>query len=188
MPSAVSHAIFATALGMGLPATGRSRGVLLIGAACSVLPDLDVIGFRLGIRYGDLLGHRGLTHSLPFAAAVALVVAALPLWARGALSRTTLGLYVFAATLSHGLLDAFTNGGLGIAFFAPFDRTRYFSPFRPIEVSPIGFAAFFTKEGLSVLPSEILWVWLPAAALACTLAILRWSAGPVASHPRIERS
>ena len=34
---------------------------------CSVVPDLDVIGFYFGIPYGDLWGHRGLTHSLPFA-------------------------------------------------------------------------------------------------------------------------
>src|SRR5579872_845956 len=50
--------------------------------------------------------------------------------------------YFFVVTASHGVLDAMTDGGLGIAFFAPFDNTRYFFPFRPIKVSPIGFSFF----------------------------------------------
>jgi hypothetical protein len=25
---------------------------------CSTLPDIDVVGFRFGIRYGDFCGHR----------------------------------------------------------------------------------------------------------------------------------
>jgi hypothetical protein len=41
--------------------------------------------------------------------------------------------YFFVVTASHGALDAMTDGGLGIAFFAPFDNTRYFFPFRPIK-------------------------------------------------------
>jgi len=32
-----------------------------------MLPDIDVIGFSFGIQYGDMFGHRGLTHSLCFA-------------------------------------------------------------------------------------------------------------------------
>ena len=44
-------------------------------ARCSALPDLDVIGFRFGIHYGDFWGHRGFTHSLVFAALLASVVA-----------------------------------------------------------------------------------------------------------------
>ena len=33
-------------------------------SAISLLPDADVIGFGLGIRYADEWGHRGATHSL----------------------------------------------------------------------------------------------------------------------------
>jgi inner membrane protein len=73
--------------------------------------------------------------------------------------------YFFAVTASHGLLDAVTNGGLGIAFFAPFDGTRYFLPWRPVEVSPIGLAAFFTARGLEVLKSEFVWIWIPASVI-----------------------
>jgi hypothetical protein len=40
--------------------------------ACSTIPDLDVMGFRFGIHHGDFWGHRGFTHSLAFAAVLAL--------------------------------------------------------------------------------------------------------------------
>jgi inner membrane protein len=53
------------------------------------------------------------------------------------------------------VLDAMTNGGLGVAFFAPFDTTRYFFPWRPITVSPIGVGSFFTHRGALVVLSEI---------------------------------
>jgi inner membrane protein len=50
---------------------------------------------------------------------------------------------------SHGILDAMTDGGLGVAFFSPFDDTRCFFPFRPIKVSPIGLSFF--SCGLDVM-------------------------------------
>lgn len=72
---------------------------------------------------------------------------------------------MFVITVSHGILDAMTNGGLGVAFFAPFDTQRYFFIWRPIQVSPLGVRRFFTWRGLGILSSEILWVWLPCLAL-----------------------
>ena len=33
-------------------------------SALSLLPDADVVGFALGVQYGDPWGHRGATHSL----------------------------------------------------------------------------------------------------------------------------
>ena len=42
-----------------------------IGVVCSILPDVDVVGFRLGIRYGDFWGNRGFIHSLLFAGVIA---------------------------------------------------------------------------------------------------------------------
>jgi inner membrane protein len=140
---------------------------------CSVAPDLDVIGFRFGIPYGDFLGHRGLTHSIPFAAAATGMAVAL-CFRKGirGMSRRSLWLYLFLAMASHGLLDALTNGGLGIALFAPFDNSRYFFPVRPIEVSPIGIKSFLRDGGLAVLASEVPWVWLPSLLLAA--AAIGW--------------
>jgi len=74
--------------------------------------------------------------------------------------------YLFLATASHGLLDAMTDGGLGVAFFSPFNNDRYFLPWRPIRVSPIGISRFFSDRGLEVLASELLWIWLPSVLLA----------------------
>jgi inner membrane protein len=58
-----------------------------------------------------------------------------------------------------------TDGGLGIAFFSPFDLQRYFLPWRPIHVSPIGVGRFFGARGLRILWSETVWVWLPVLAI-----------------------
>ena len=42
-------------------------------AILAVIPDLDVIGMRYGIPYGDMFGHRGFTHSLFFAVVLAWI-------------------------------------------------------------------------------------------------------------------
>jgi inner membrane protein len=106
-------------------------------SALSLLPDADVIGFPLGVHYGDPWGHRGATHSLIFAAAVAGALGAAARALRLSPLRTWTAATVVLA--SHGLLDTFTDGGLGCALLWPFDLTRYFAPWRPIPVAPIGF-------------------------------------------------
>jgi inner membrane protein len=163
MPTVMSHAVAGLAIASAFPAAPRR--IWLLAAACAVLPDLDVAGFGYGIRYDDLLGHRGLSHSLLFAAALAALLraAAFPRQMPGAPHVWTC---LLLATASHGVLDALTDGGLGIAFFAPFDDGRYFLPWRPIQVSPISVRHFLSERGLAVLRSELLWVVLPSAALA----------------------
>jgi inner membrane protein len=71
-----------------------------------------------------------------------------------------------------------TDGGLGVAFFAPFNNHRYFLPWRPIHVSPIGAGRFFTHRGVEVLQSELLWIWLPAALLALSGWLMRQRGAP----------
>jgi inner membrane protein len=144
------------------------------GALCSVIPDLDVIGFRFGVPYANFWGHRGFTHSLAFAALIAGAVTSV-VFRRGVpnLSQYSLALYLFLATASHGVLDAMTNGGLGVAFFSPFDNNRHFFPWRPILVSPIAMGRFFSTRGYLILQSELLWIWLPAGLLAGLALSLR---------------
>jgi inner membrane protein len=165
MPTIITHALAGAAIAQVLAPCPLRSEITWIAAACTMLPDIDVLGLGLGIPYGDLFGHRGFTHSLLFAAVVALCVTSL--LRNKAHLRDLLRVFVciFAATASHGILDALTNGGLGVAFFAPFDRTRYFFPVRPIMVSPIGVNAFLTPRGVSVLASEITWVWPPSIAV-----------------------
>ena len=174
LASLFSHAVAALSIGTAFYRPGRSKRVLAIGALCSVIPDLDVIGFHYGIRYGDFWGHRGFTHSLVFAALLAGTI--VTLGARRVapgLSRFPLWAYLFLATASHGLLDALTDGGLGVAFFSPFDNHRYFLPWTPIRVSPIGVGRFLSDRGLLVLQSELLWIWLPAALFAVGVWFIR---------------
>jgi len=172
--SAFSHAVAALSLGTCFYRPGVSKRVWLAGAVCSVIPDLDVVGFRFGIRYGDFWGHRGFTHSLVFAALFTAVVLFV-CFRRGApgLGRFPLTAYLFLATASHGVLDAMTNGGLGVAFFSPFDNTRYFLPWRPIRVSPLSVGRFFSPQGYLILKSELLWIWLPAVAFAALVLMPR---------------
>jgi inner membrane protein len=173
MPTVLTHAVAACGLGALFYRRGVPKGVWVLGAVCAALPDLDVAAFAFGIPYDHVLGHRGLSHSLAFAAALAAGLVAL-FFRRGVpgLGPGALGLYLFLATASHGLLDALTDGGLGVAFFAPFNNERFFFPFQPIEVSPIGLRRFLSRRGLSVLSSEMVWVWAPSIVLA--MAALGW--------------
>jgi len=165
-----SHAV----VGSTLVACGvRPRwGLAALGGALAMLPDLDVVGLKIGWGLDHPLGHRGLSHSLAAAAVLATVAtAAVRSWprrappaARDPLPATGwIWLLLFAATASHGVLDALTNGGRGVAFFAPFSTTRYHFPLRPIEVSPIGVREFFGARGVEVMASELAWIWLPSA-------------------------
>jgi inner membrane protein len=174
MASVLSHAVAALAIGACFYRPGTPKRVWITGALCSVIPDLDVIGFHFGIRYGDFWGHRGFTHSLFFAALLASLVLLIA-FRRGVpgLGRFVLWIYFFLATASHGLLDAMTDGGLGVAFFSPSNTTRYFLPWRPIRVSPIGISRFFSHRGLDVVQSELLWIWLPAAVLVFSAWLIR---------------
>lgn len=163
MPSLFTHAL--VGLGMSEIWAGSMMSwrfhALAMGLAAA--PDLDVLAFSFGIPYGSFFGHRGFFHSLAFALVAGLAIGAAtagwfgqPWW--------MLGLFFFAVIASHGLLDAFTNGGLGIALLSPFDTARYFFVWQPIQVSPLG-KAFFSVWGLRALASEVVWVWLPLAVV-----------------------
>jgi inner membrane protein len=89
------------------------------------------------------------------------------------IAMTGLFLYFFLCTASHGVLDAMTDGGLGVAFFSPFDTTRYFFSARPVLVSPIGISEFFSEYGARVLANEAVWIWLPSLALFLLLRAIQ---------------
>lgn len=174
MASAISHAVAAVGISACFYNSTVPKRVWVTGIVCAVLPDIDVIGFRLGIHYGDFWGHRGFTHSIAFAVllSTALLVTVFRERIPG-LSRFALWFYLFLVTASHGVLDAMTDGGLGVAFFSPFDNHRYFFPWTPIRVSPIGVSRFFSGRGLVVLQSEFVWIWLPTIVLVATAVVIR---------------
>lgn len=129
-----------------------SAGHMLFWSALSMLPDADVIGFPLGVRYADEWGHRGATHSLVFAAAVGIVAGLVAPRFHAPAFRTFLVATLVVA--SHSLLDTLTDGGLGCALFWPFDQTRYFARWRPIPVAPIGLG-YLSPYGLYVACTEL---------------------------------
>jgi inner membrane protein len=189
MASAFSHAVAAASLGAaGSPASRMPVRYWVTVAILGALPDLDVVIYPMGLNAPHVLGHRGITHSLAFAAVFAALVVRLVFrdrkW-RGAWPR--LWFVFFGALVSHAVLDALTNGGQGIAFFAPFSDARFHFPWQPIRVSPIGLTAFFSIDGLRVLQNELVRVWLPSAFVAVLAWYLRRPAAPIPAPSKTIR-
>jgi inner membrane protein len=171
MPTLLTHP--AVPLALGAVAGGDRIGgrLLIAGVIASVLPDADVLGFRLGVPYGSEFGHRGFSHSLFFAVLLAIAVVVAARFFRA--SRGTAAWFIGLSCASHGLLDMLTNGGKGVALFWPLSAERFFFPARVIEVSPLSAHRFFGPSGMAVLASELRWVWLPAAVIACAGILIR---------------
>lgn len=167
MTTLITHPLPALALGLALGSRVIPRRLLFAGVFFACLPDADMLAFKLGIAYADAFGHRGFSHSLLFAACCALFGALS--WRLYGCGPLKAGLWIGLATLSHSLLDALTDGGLGVAWLWPWSHERHFLPWRPIEVSPF-LHGFIVDGSLSprardVLASEAVWVWAPCLAL-----------------------
>lgn len=169
MPTIFTHAAVPALLGAAAGRQHISRRLLCAGIVAAMLPDADTLGFKLGIAYADTFGHRGAMHSLLFAFCTAVLAALL----HRHLRTTAMRAFVFVglAAASHPLLDMLTDGGLGVSLAWPLSSERYFFPWRPIHVSPIGMR-FFSMHSWPLIASELCWVWLPTAVLA--LAVWRW--------------
>jgi len=155
-----THPIIAVGLSPYLNFSEKRKQIIFIAAILTILPDIDVVGFRLGVPYLHLFGHRGFTHSIAFAAMISFVMT----WfivQNSNLKFKPIWLYFFLSTVSHGILDALTNGGYGIAFFSPFSNERFFFYSQPIEVSTLSIQRFFAGQGYKVIISELIWIWLP---------------------------
>jgi len=170
-----SHSLVGAALAPLAPRQIPKVPLLLALIALPAIPDLDVIAFSFGIPYAHPLGHRGFSHSLLAGLLMGYATAFLFVrWCRPfRLQWWGLGLLLGLASASHGVLDAFTDAGHGVAFFWPFDNSRYFFPFRPLPTSPIGIPAFFNGEAWPILASELRWIWLPTSAIWLLLQWLR---------------
>ena len=176
MASVFGHAMVAAAIGTSSNNLSKSVKFWILALICCTLPDVDVIMFRFGISYEHPFGHRGFTHSLTFAFLLSLFIKFtfyrnIPLNSKSGLQ---ILLLFFVLTSSHGLLDAMTNGGRGIAFFGPFENTRYFLPFRPIQVSPMSASTFFNTDwGYRVLQSELRWLGIPSMIFIILVTLIR---------------
>ncbi len=164
MASAFAHIVIPVVICIAVKDKTFNFRLFALAAILSVIPDADVIAFKFGIPYESPWGHRGFSHSILFAMSVAAFFMLFTKQLRA--SALVIFIVCFVSCLSHALLDAMTNGGLGVALYWPLDNDRYFLPFRPIQVSPIGVKAFFTERGLRVISSELVWVFLPGLLLS----------------------
>lgn len=169
MPTIFTHTAVPIAIGFGLGKDIVPPRLIAAGIVASVVPDLDVLAFKLNMAYSHDLGHRGASHSLAFAAVLGFIAALIAPWLRA--KRLNSFLFVLICAASHGLLDMLTDGGLGVALFWPFVTERYFFPWQVIEVSPLSLWQFLGLRGWRVVVSELLWVWLPAAVLFVLIAV-----------------
>jgi inner membrane protein len=188
MPTIFAHGAFGYTAAKLFRGAAVNSSLRLAAVTLAILPDADALLLPL-IPYGHPLGHRGFTHSLCFAAGCGIAAAFLLRRAEPSIPWLRLALFFALVTASHGFFDALTSGGLGVAFFAPFDNTRYFFPYRPIPVSPLAARALLTQRGLRVLGWELglFWTFAVAAALwqrqtawRCVLACLCVLAGVLA--------
>jgi len=148
MPSSIAHASVAILASPLLDARWRTPRVIGLTAAAAAATDLDAIGRPFG--YGDVAflgGHRALTHSLSAALVVAAIALALVARKAEPRDRLRVALFVFCVVASHGMLDAFTTYGDGVAILSPFTGFRWKSTWRPFDG----------------LWSEMLALWIPAA-------------------------
>jgi len=169
MASAFTHA-YVGLVGSRILSRRVPRRFYAAAVVLSILPDADAILHALGVPYQNPFGHRGFSHSLLFALVVSMFTA-LMVFQTGVARR---GFLLFLITASHGLLDAMSNGGLGVAFFWPFEDRRHFLPWQPIEVSPMSIRAFMSEWGVEVLVSEFFAVWVPLLFLFLSVAAVRW--------------
>ncbi|WP_298237427.1 metal-dependent hydrolase [uncultured Algibacter sp.] len=145
----------------------NSKWLLVAAIISSILPDIDVMTFHLGVPYEAPFGHRGFTHSILFA----ILWAFLLMVTFGKKHNGLWFVVILLSTLSHGILDAMTTGGRGVGFLIPFNNDRVFFPLRKIMVSPIEIKSFFSDWGLQVIFSEIKYILLPCILILTFLKI-----------------
>lgn len=186
MPSIITHAIIPISLRIVVGKKYIPGMLLFYACVASILPDIDVIAFKLGIPYEHQFGHRGLTHSIAFS--VFGGIFAMLIHGYLQCKKTVAFFVIFISMVSHPILDALTNGGLGVALFWPFSDERIFFPWQPIEVSPIGLKSFLSARGFSVIRSELVTIWLPCLLIAAVFAVIRASLArlPAARISRTE--
>ena len=173
MPTIISHGLAAYTLAKLSPVRWHAPWLLVVAVAVAILPDLDVVTFRLGIPYASPWGHRGFSHSIAFALLVALSLAGLLRHRLAALGVPWYwgAILFFICMISHALLDMITDATHGPALFAPFSNTRYLASFTPIPGSPLTLTRLLSERGLQVVIAEIVWIALPCA---CILALAHW--------------
>lgn len=165
MPTMMTHSIIGLIAAKILRVRKAPKRFLIASAICPAIPEIDRLANAFGLPYGHFFGHRGFFHSPFFALILSILVVLIFFHKSKAFHnrRRHLVAYFFLITVTHGLFDALTNGGPGVAFLSPFNNTRFFSPWRPIQVSPyFGLRTMFTDLGQQAIADEFAWILFPA--------------------------
>lgn len=178
MPTVVTHAIVAAGLyrfvaGPHDAANGARRWGIVAAAALAMLPDADVVGWNV-IARDSMLWHRGLTHSLAWAVVTGTATAwALRHRVRHHGGTAWLAVNFAACVATHGLLDAFTDGGSGVGFLLPFDDARMRFAIQPIPVAPITVDPT-NHRALYCIGVEAILLWPLAIAMGTAHRAMPW--------------
>lgn len=161
--ASIGHLAVGAALGaIYSRTTGSNPKVTIITfAALAVAPDLDLVTAALGVPPGTPLSHRGISHSFPFALAIAALVALL---ARAGGRAILAGLVTFGALASHGLLDTMGQQGGGPMLLWPVTTQGYEFLWRPIP-GVLTTSDYLTLQAVPTLAVETL-MFLPLILFA----------------------
>ncbi len=152
MSSLVGHALAGIAAAQAASGDPKRRGrrrFWALMAVIAVLPDLDVVVFMLFNPPG-MVPHRGASHSLLFAAVIALAVA-LVFGHFLSLSRLRLFGCAFAAYASHLVLDYLMGKGPQVHFFWPISDHGYLSPVQIVPTAYYGLSGRALEQVLLAL-------------------------------------
>lgn len=144
MATFVMHPVFGAGAAYGLSQDRRiSTKFIVLSTFCQWIPDIDTLTYLVGIDGLHPFGHRGMAHSFVFAALVAFMVMH---WGYRHLraERQQWGMmygWFFCMTALHGIFDGMTQTTQGVAYFWPFDSTRYVLPWQPLMDVPIAWSA-----------------------------------------------
>lgn len=160
-------------IGGAYDARSTREKIAALGAmgSLAVLPDLDVIGITLGFEETSIAGHRGYSHSLLFATAVAGLTYVLARKFKWGSRPVFTALLAFVAVLSHGLMDAMTYRTRGIPFLWPITDARFVFPWRPIPAAPHT-SALFSRRSLEVAAVELVY-FLPLVLTSLVASFAR---------------
>lgn len=172
MSSLFGHTLAGLAISAAYTGGRPPRRVWVLATACALAPDLDWFTAFVPATAGTSLAHRGLSHSLLAAGLIA--VAAMVMGLRPQLGSPRHWACMLSAAFSHGLLDACTFGGTGVAFLLPLSDARFVCVWQPLFVSPIPLSGKLLDWLLLSLGTEVIWIGLPAALVVTTPRVLQW--------------
>lgn len=172
MSSLLGHALAGLTISAAFTKGRPPRRTWAFAMACALAPDLDWFTGFLPFLDGTSLSHRGMSHSLIAAGLIA--TAAMLIGFRSDLRNPRPWACLLSAAFSHGLLDACTFGGTGVAFLLPFSRARFVCVWQPIFVSPIPLSGKLFDWLLFSLGTEVVWIGIPALLVFSAPRAFQW--------------